>query len=211
MADAGGSEQRLHVVLGMSRSEETLSPASEGRGPLLQRDYWGLVESPRVRASEVGGILAAQMMELAPPGYVRFRRTHGTGPLEVGDELDVKIRFAGTFRVRVTHQDDHSITFATVHGHPEAGRITFGAYRTHEGHLVIHVRSRARSASLLQRIGFLLVGESLQTSNWGELVKTIAATVGEGVAGPVYEETQTLDGSEGYEELFHPTFVAQGD
>ena len=121
------------VLRDMDGGSDELSPASEGTGPLLQRDYWAFVESPRVRASEMGHLLATRFEELAPKSHVRFRRTPGEGALREGDELEAEIRFAGTFRVRVTHLDSHSITFGTVEGHPEAGRITFGAYPSHQG------------------------------------------------------------------------------
>jgi hypothetical protein len=60
------------------------------------------------------------------------------GTLEVGDELDIHIRLAGDARVRVVHTCPCSITLATLEGHPEAWRITFGAYRDANGHVVFH-------------------------------------------------------------------------
>lgn len=195
----------------MTQSAGDLSPATTGVGPLLQRDYWAFVENPRLRANEMGELLARELPLLAPKEYVQFRHARGDAALCLGDQLEVQIRGAGTFAVRVTHADDHSLTLSTVRGHPEAGRITFGAYPNHRGSLLVHVRSRARSGSLLQRFGFVVLGESLQTSTWGELVKAIAATVGDGVAGSVREETREMTADEeSADNEAGPTFIATG-
>lgn len=193
-----------------SRSERELSPASAGVGPLLQRDYWAFIASPACCASQVGELLASRFAELAPPSYVRFRRRDGEeGPLEVGDDLEVTIRLAGTFGVRVVHRNANSITFATLRGHPESGRITFGAYRNSEGKLIFHIRSRTRVSSRLRYAGFLALGESLQTNAWGELIKRAASIMGEGVEGSVEEETHRIPDE--LEEQGQPTYIAAGD
>ena len=55
-------------------------------------------------------------------------------------------------------------------GHPEAGRITFGAYRTVDGDVVFHIRSRACSSSLFNYLGFLVGGDPMQTATWTDFV-----------------------------------------
>lgn len=164
--------------------------ARAGVGPLLQRDYWALIDGCRLRPSEFGGLLATRFCDFAPPAFVQFRPVKGTvEPLEVGDELDVHIRFAGNFRVRVIHIDDHSITLATLSGHPEAGRITFGAYRHKSGDVIFHIRSRARTSSPMNYTGYVALGEALQTKTWTDFVARVASFTGRGARDFIYEET----------------------
>jgi hypothetical protein len=191
---------------------DRLLPAAEGKGPLLQRDYWGVIDSCRTSPAGLIDILRIKFCELAPPQLARFRRVNmAEEPLEVGDELEVSIRGAGTFGVRVVHLDRQSFTVATLRGHPEAGRITFGAYRNERGDVIFHIRSRARSSSATRYLGFLVAGEPMQTSTWGELINRVAASVGEGVIGFIQAETSIVDDDEGDRKLTGPTFRATGD
>jgi hypothetical protein len=192
---------------------EELLPASRGVGPLLQRDYWAVVDHCRYRPSEVMEQVARGFWHFAPADLVRFRREDGSqAPLAVGDLLRVKIRMAGTFRVRVIHRDATSLTLGTLAGHPEAGRITFGAYRNDRGDVLFHIRSLARSSSEGRYVGFLAMGEAMQTNCWTDFVNTVAATLGEGVLGYVHAETVKLkDRREDDDALESPTFIARGD
>lgn len=183
--------------------------ARSGTGPLLQRDYWAVIRGCTIAPSEFGALLAERFCELAPPGLVRFRRADGTDePLALGDELEVRIRFAGSFGVRVIHADDHSVTLATLEGHPEAGRITFGAYRHEGGGVIFHIRSRARSSTRSRYAGFLALGEPMQTKTWTDFVARVASWTGNGVQDFVYEETSRHADEQDEEG---PTFVAEGD
>lgn len=196
------------------RTEEPLQPASAGAGPMLQRDYWAVVDNCRCKPSEVMGIVARQFSELPPPELVVFERCGGPGTLEPGDELDITIRMAGAARVRVVHKDACSITLATLIGHPEAGRITFGAYRRDDGQVIFHIRSRARASSPGNYLGFLFGGDPMQTSTWTDFVNSVALTCGTGVADEVRAETRTLEDHEvqpGDEAMDCPTFAARAD
>ncbi len=192
---------------------EELLPASLGAGPLLQRDYWAVVANCRHKPSEVMALVARRFWEFAPEELVRFHRVDGTEePLEPGDELEVRIRMAGTFRVRLLHRDATSLTLGTLAGHPEAGRITFGAYRNDRGDVIFHIRSLARSSSQGRYVGFLAMGEAMQTNCWTDFVNNVANTVGDGVLGYVYAETvKRKSRRESNEEAHSPTFIAQGD
>ena len=121
----------------------------------------------------------ARFAEFVPAELAAFRRLAGEGPLTVGDVLDVHIRAAGTYRVRVTHRDENSFTLTTLPGHPEAGRITFGAYPNERGDVIFHIRSRARSGSVGHYLGFVAMGEAMQTETWAEFVNRVALTVGD--------------------------------
>ena len=194
-----------------SSTSVPLQPAPEGHGPLLQRDYWAVVAGCRLRPSEIADLLVERFAEFPPAELVTFSRTDGReAPLAVGDLLDVAIALAGACRVQVVHRDANSVTLATLAGHPEAGRITFGAYRNAVGDVVFHIRSRARSRSRTCLIGFLAAGEAMQTNTWTDFVNHVAAAVGQGVVGVIRVETaEVAETPEDLEAV--PTFLAAGD
>lgn len=190
-----------------------LHPASQGVGKLLQRDYWATILGCRLNPQQLIELVATRFPEFAPPDLVEFRRVNdATGPLQVGDEMTVAIRMAGTFGVRVIHRNPNSLTIATVRGHPEAGRITFGAYRNDRGDVIFHIRSRARSSTAARYAGFLAGGDAMQANCWTDFVDAVAHTAGEGVIGWIHAETTHLPADEHDAEAFgSPTYLAEGD
>jgi hypothetical protein len=190
-----------------------LLPAAGGVGPLLQRDYWAVIVNCRARPSEIVDDLCRRFAEYPPADLVTFARCGPTAePLALGDELEVDIRAAGACRVRVVSRERQSLTLATLTGHPEAGRITFGAYRNQAGEVVFHIRSRARSASGIKYLGFLTAGEPMQTNTWTDFVRTVALSFGTGVRGYVHAETRRIeDEGEDPDRLCQPTYRAEGD
>jgi hypothetical protein len=124
----------------------------------------------------------------------------------------VTIKGAGTHGVEVVHADSTSFTLATLPGHPEAGRITFGAYRNGRGDVLFHIRSRARSGSLPHLAGFLAAGDAMQTQCWTDFVNRVALTAGDGVVGWIHAEKSKIDDEPDDREVLRgPTFVAEAD
>ncbi len=203
MATEGPSLERL--VDGLVR-------ASEGKGPLLQRDYWGVIEACRATPEEIATAVATDFPIFSPEELVTFERLDsGEGPLEVGDEMLVTIRMAGECRVRVLHRDRNSITLGTVRGHPEAGRITFGVYRSEGGDVIFHIRSRARQSSVTGYAGWVTIGEPMQTNTWTDFVDRVAHTFGDGVVDAIHADTREVPEEDGGPEVTcSPTFVAVG-
>lgn len=187
--------------------------AAQGFGPLLQRDYWTVISNCRARPSEIITRLAAEFWEFAPEGLCLIKPAHlKRGALAVGDLLSIRILMTRKCEVRVLHKGAQSLTLGTVQGHPEAGRITFGAYRNDRRDVVFHIRSRARAGSRPFYLGFVAVGEAMQTNTWTEFVNRVAFTFGEGSIGPVHAETVEIDDEGTSLELpIGPTFVARGD
>ncbi|GAC1299362.1 MAG: DUF1990 family protein [Myxococcales bacterium] len=191
---------------------EGLAPARVGVGPLLQRDYWAVLRGSRARPSELLSSVRKNFSSFAPSDLAAFQARCGDRALGLGDELDIDIPGAGRCCVRVTHFDAQSLTLATVAGHPEAGRITFGAYRDDRGDPIFHIRSRARSDSALRLLGFVVAGEAMQTDTWTDFISRVAAIAGGAIDGGVYARMQRLE-EDGDDEdaLDQPTFLARGD
>lgn len=150
-----------------------------------------------------------QFCELPPASLVRFVAPTGVNK---DAELDIRIVPAQSCRVRVVHDDAQSITFGTLEGHPEAGRITFAAYRNRAGEVIFHIRSRARSASTAKRVGFLAIGEAIQTNTWSDFINNAAAAVGAHIPDAIRAETKEVEElPEDDHPLQSPTFLAVGD
>ena len=197
-----------------SSERDPIQPASAGVGPLIQRDYWAVIAGCSYKPSQVIELVRTRFLELPPPAIVVFERFDGDGELDVGDELDIRIRLAGDARVRVVHRDACSITLATLAGHPEAGRITFGAYRNDRGQVLFHIRSRACSSTRTNYLAFLFGGDPMQTSTWTDFVTNVALTCGTGVEGVVHADTTIIEADQlapADDSMDAPTFVAQAD
>jgi hypothetical protein len=194
---------------GSAARGDGLQKQESGVGPLLERDYWAVIRNPEVDSAGMIDALCRRFPALAPEELVRFVSSTDSA-LEVGREMRVRIAGAGEFGVRVVHRDRQSLTLATLAGHPEAGRITFGAYPNRHGELVFHIRSRARASSWPRLLGFLLAGDPMQTNTWGDFINRAAATVGDGVLGKVHVEKRTGRPEPGDVALDRPTFLARG-
>ena len=204
-------DDREVTEAGASGLTRDVVPAEEGSGPLLQRDYWAAIANARLRPSEIIAEVTRAFERFPPEELVCFERRCEAGrPLTVGDELDIHIRMAGECAVRVVHADANSITLATLEGHPEAGRITFGSYRNDRGGVLFHIRSRARSASTVRYLGFLAMGEAMQTNTWVDVINAVAAFAGDGVAGEIQVSTEAIE-DEPADAMTAPTFLARGD
>jgi len=186
-----------------------LQPATSGAGPLLQRDYWAVVADSPLDPVELMTYVKARFCTLPPAALVEFAAPDGV----VRDAtIDIRITPAQRCAVRVIHDDRQSVTLGTLAGHPEAGRITFGAYRNPAGDVIFHIRSRARSTSLIKRIGFLAIGDAMQTNTWTDFIRNVAVSVGARIEGVIHADTQQVDElPEDDEPLHSPTFLAVGD
>jgi hypothetical protein len=191
---------------------EGLQLASEGVGPLVQRDYWCVIRESRMRPPELVSYLRLHFAELPPEALGTFRTPHsGAAGLDLGDEMEILLPGAGAVAVRVVHLTSHTLTVATLRGHPIAGRITFGAYPNARGDVIIHIRSRSRAASTLHRLGHFAAGDAMQSTTWTDFLDRLANTVGAGVIGAIHEESREVpEEVERRDPPLSPTFSAEG-
>jgi hypothetical protein len=152
--------------------------------------------------------MRSHFSQLPPRALVEFEAPEGVTQDAM---LDVRIRPAQVCQVRVAHLDAQTVTLATLAGHPEAGRITFGAYRNTAGALIFHIRSRARAAATTTRIGFFAIGEAVQTNTWTDFINNLAQSVGAHIAGCIHADTREVDTDAEDEEQRSPTFRGVGD
>jgi hypothetical protein len=211
-----GEGEEVRLSENTSRSERArrseLQSASEGAGPLLQRDYWAVIQACPHSPQEVMTRVRDAFTDFPPDQLVTFHRMGDTqDPLSEGDKMEVNIRMMKPVTVSVTHVAATSLTLGTGTGHPEAGRITFGAYRNERDDVIFHIRSRARPGSSTDHAGFLTMGDPMQTHTWTDFIDALAHRVGGGVIGAIYVEEQRVDEIEDDQSLDAPTFIARED
>jgi hypothetical protein len=189
-----------------------LVSAAEGHGPLLERDYWVVIQGGHCTPEQAMQRVLAEFPRFSPGELAQF--THPSGgkaPLAVGDVMDIDITGDGKSQVQITRIDARRLTMQTVEGHPEAGRITFGAYLHQDGHLIFRIRSRARLRDRFRLIGYRLLGRAMQTRVWITFCQRVAEECGGRIIGEVQTETREVR-----EELSdrgiaeQPTFTADG-
>lgn len=189
--------------------EARLLPASLGVGPLLQRDYWAVFPECTLKPSQLIQHVREHFCEFPPKSLVQFVADKG---MEIGAQLSINIHPAQQCAVQVVHTDAQSFTLGTLEGHPEAGRITFGAYRNTANQLVFHIRSRARSSATYKWLGFLAIGDAMQTNTWTDFITNVAAALQTPIPGVIRAETEEVEaGPEDGEPLDTPTYRAVGD
>jgi hypothetical protein len=158
--------------------------ANEGTGPLLERDYTAVVEGTGVTPEALVKAVRERFERFAPTETACFRRSdREPGPLDVGDEMDIKIALLGDCRVRVVHVDEHGVTLRTLKGHPEAGRITFAGFRDEKGRPVFRIRSRTRASGVTSYLGYMLLGKQMQSRCWIRFIDRVVADSGGRIAG----------------------------
>ncbi len=194
------------------QSKNELQTASEGVGSLLQRDYWAVLKACSYSPPELAMLIREKFTAFPPEKLVVFQRRGGKqGPLEAGDELHVNIRMESQTAVRVIHVGAASITLGTAKQHPEAGRITFGAYCNKRDDVIFHIRSRARSNSLTDYTGFMTMGDPMQLNTWTGYIDRLAHMVADGVIGTIHVEEQEVKQKRDDEAMDAPTFIARED
>ena len=188
--------------------EPKIQVASEGHGPLWQRDYRAQVAGNAQNPQDIIALLRTQFPTFSPEELAAF--THeGSTPLAVGDEMKVVIKGYGECAVRVVHLDAQSFTLRTMEGHFEAGRITFGAYYENEN-LMLRIHSRARSAGRLRHIGYKMLGQKLQEQTWRIFLERVVEEIGGKLIGEVEVLTEEIKSTlADLGELDTPTFIAK--
>lgn len=158
-----------------------LQRPSGGYGAAFHRRYRIRVARPLLDARELMSIVLNDPNVACPLEIARFEReTSVAGPIEVGDELRVRLPGAWNGPVRATEVSDVSFRLATLRGHMEAGDIEFRAHDAEDGELVFEIESWARSGDpvfdfLYDRLG---IARELQLDMWGFFLERVAQISG---------------------------------
>lgn len=179
----------------MAKSEQ---PADTGSGPLLERRYTIDIVRPRHAAAELMQQIQCNVAHFSPDLLADFEKTTGQHhTLAVGDEFSIKILGPWNGQVRVTDVTPTAFEFATLSGHPEAGRIRFSLQlhpdRADALRFEIHSWARSRDGLVALMYDKLGAGKRVQEQTWRTFCERVAAASGGATLGPVQVETITLD------------------
>jgi hypothetical protein len=172
-------------------SEALLRP-SHGSGAAFRRLYRVRVERPLLNAEELMSIVLADPNVACPLEIARFERQGDRrGPIELGDEMRVRLPGPWNGPVRVVGVDDRSFRLATLRGHMEAGEIEFRARDEDDG-LIFEIESWARSSDrvfdlLYDRLG---VARQLQLDMWAFFLERVAQASGGSAVHGIEVHTQ---------------------
>jgi hypothetical protein len=125
----------------------------------------------------------------------RFEReVESSRPLQVGEDLRVRLPGPWNGPVRVISTSDQAFRLATLRGHMEAGEIEFRA-RDENGGLVFEIESWARSSDrvfdlLYDRLG---IARELQLDMWAFFLERVAQASGGVPAHGIEVHTQRCD------------------
>jgi hypothetical protein len=158
-----------------------LQRPSGGYGAAFHRRYSIRIARPILDARELMSIVLNDPNVACPLEIARFEReTPGAGPIQVGDELRVRLPGAWNGPVRATDVSDVTFRLATLRGHMEAGEIEFRAHDADDGMLVFEIESWARSGDpvfdfVYDRLG---IARELQLDMWAFFLERVAQISG---------------------------------
>lgn len=165
--------------------------ASQGFGPLLEREYMAVIDGATCSPEELGDRIRREFVSFAPSETARFvcEARQDNEPLQRGDVLEIALSLVGDCRVMVVHLDERSLTLRTMDGHPELGRITFASGRDEQGRLTFRIQSRTRANGMANFAGFLLMGKQMQSRCWINFIGNVAEACGGSVLDAVKVRT----------------------
>lgn len=180
--------------MNMQAPSDDLQPEDRGYGPYFIRRYAVTVAQPVHDAAAVMAKLKEDINLFSPQQNACFIKSRGEpNDLRVGDEFAIEICGPNDGTVVVTDVQDHSFTFHTLKGHPEAGSITFSVI-DEGGKLVFTIESHARSRDMLTHLMYhtLKVGKAKQEETWSHFCNAVACFA-EGEQGEVQVTTYRCD------------------
>jgi hypothetical protein len=197
-----------------SREEKRpVQPAPHGVGPLLQRDYVGVIAGSRLTPEEILWQIRMDFPRFSPKLLADFSRTdEQESPLELGDTMHIFLPGTGHCAVVVAHLEPRSLTLRTLKGHIEAGMITFGADYDEAARIMFRIRSRARIDQPVRFMGYWMGGMRMQTTIWATYVRRVAEASGGRLLGGVHCSTdRTEERPVDRAVVDHPTFEVDED
>jgi len=167
---------------------------SEGVGPLRRKRFWADIKGSRHTATALVEAFRERGAEVMP---LEFSAEPGTPRVvEEGVTLTLGLPLRGNVQVRVEEVAPRRVTFSTVEGHMLAGMIQFTASGDRRNAVRFLVEIHARAANALDLLAMSTVGDSLQQSNWEEVVTRVVNLSGGTAPLGVQSETETLDDEE---------------
>ncbi len=127
--------------------ERVPAPAEWSTDRLVHRRLWVDCERPRLSATRLLNIIAADPNVVVPTEVLQVGKTAGDpGGLAVGDRLLIRMAGPWDAPVRVSARDDDRVRLESCPGNPQQGDLEL-MVRDDDGRLHVEISSRYRPAS----------------------------------------------------------------
>jgi hypothetical protein len=160
----------------------TVQRADEGVGPLYHRRYEIAFVDADLGCEEIIQHLREDPNTATPTEVSRFERVGDDTdrPLDVGDEMVVRLPGPWNGPVRVIEATTTSFRLATLKGHMEAGEISFTASENERGWTVFAIESWARCGDELFDLLYhrLAIARELQLHMWAHFCESVVRIAG---------------------------------
>lgn len=166
---------------------------SHGNGDVKRRRFWIDISGCHLTPSQVIQLVRDEFASLAPRGLMKVG-LEKTSAVSLGDGATVTIALPvrGHVQVRVEEVTEHSVTCATLAGHPLSGVVRFLAEQRGE-HVRFEVQTIDRPSTRLDRFFMAVVGAQLKHLTWRALVRRVQRRVGGSAPQGVQQTIETLD------------------
>jgi anti-anti-sigma regulatory factor len=172
----------------------------QGFGQLWLKTYRLNLEDVKLTPEEVIKIIKSNFPAFQPPQNRFYPSAKGIRPGEIIlINADTPGGMVAT-GVLVLYANEHTFTFITPQGHPEAGWVTFKASEEN-GHTVMQIQGLARASDFIYEIAFRIAGSSLQQQIWTHVLNSLAKHIGS--KSGVQFNKQCLDSLLQWSKLFN--------
>lgn len=190
---AGAAGLVLMKYMSLSRQRRVVQPMRSGFGSVYHRNYWIDVAHSQTSVDDLMQDIKLNFAEYSPALLADFTKCKGADDaMRVGDEYDIKIFGPWNGMVRVTDVQPTSFEFATLEGHPEAGKIRFAFEHPEPDVVRFAIRSQARSRDALVKFTYedLGAGKEAQKQTWVTFCERVAEKSGGDALGEVTVKTE---------------------
>jgi len=149
----------------------------QGYGQLWEKTYKLHLTDVGLSPLQVIEIMKTNFTGFQPPQNRFYPSERGIKP---GEIIIINASTPGGLvatGVLVLYADEHTFTFITPQGHPEAGWVTFTAYEEN-GSTMMQIQGLTRASDPIYEIAFRLTGSNLQQQIWIHVLDSLARHVG---------------------------------
>ncbi|MGC8603655.1 MAG: hypothetical protein ACP5VS_08215, partial [Desulfomonilaceae bacterium] len=153
-----------------------VSPVN-GFGQLWEKTYRLHIDDPSICPEQILDDLKKNFPSFQPPFNHFYPSSGGIKPGEIVLIDSITPGGPVSTGVMILYADELSFTFCTPQGHPEAGWVTFSAFKS-DGKTTVQIYGLTRSNDPIFETAFRLVGSKIQIKIWTHVLTSLAAYLG---------------------------------
>jgi len=164
---------------------------ADGTGGLKQRRIWVDIRNARYDLDGLFNRFRTRFGDFLP---VQAEAEPGTeSGMDCGSTLTLALPFRGNVQVRAEQCDHHSITLATLAGHPLAGAVHFRFSQRNNDCIRFEIEVFDRAATIIDRLAMRMGGDFAQRATWMRVASRVLEVSGGEAADGIHHEASRLD------------------